>query len=208
MIDRLQHEFEAIGFYLSAHPLDAYGTGLRRLEVVRYGELRQWLVGRSTNRARLAGIVLGRQERTSAKGNRFAFVQLSDASGMYEAMVFSDTLSAARELLEPGKLVLLTADVRSEEELIRLTVQSVQPLDEAVATAAAGLKIFLRDPAPVDSLKKLMERERRGRGRVNLVLDIDRASEVEISLPGGWQISAATRAAIKAIPGIVDVQDV
>jgi DNA polymerase III subunit alpha len=208
MIDRLQHEFEAIGFYLSAHPLDAYGTGLRRLEVVRYGELRQWLVGRSTNRAKLAGIVLGRQERTSAKGNRFAFVQLSDASGMYEAMVFSDTLSAARELLEPGRLVLLTTDVRGEEELIRLTVQSVQPLDEAVATAAAGLKIFLRDPAPVDSLKKLMERERRGRGRVNLVLDIDRASEVEISLAGGWQISAATRAAIKAIPGIVDVQDV
>ena len=84
----------------------------------------------------------------------------------------------------------------------------MQPLDEAVATAAAGLKIFLRDPAPVDSLKKLIERERKGRGRVNLVLDIDRASEVEISLPGGWAISAATRAAIKAIPGIVDVQDV
>jgi DNA polymerase III subunit alpha len=208
MIERLQHEFEAVGFYLSAHPLDAYGTGLRRLEVVRQGDLRGWLVGRSSNRAKVAGIVLGRQERTSAKGNRFAFVQLSDASGMYEAMVFAETLSTARELLEPGKLVLLTADVRNEDEVIRLTVQSVQPLDDAVATAAAGLKIFLRDPAPVDSLKKLMERERRGRGRVNLVLDIDRAREVEISLPGGWTISAATRAAIKAIPGIVDVQDI
>ena len=68
MIDRLQHEFEAIGFYLSAHPLDAYGTGLRRLEVVRYGELRKWLVGRSSNRAKLAGIVLGRQERDLGQG--------------------------------------------------------------------------------------------------------------------------------------------
>ena len=60
-----------------------------------------------------------------------------------------------------------------------------QPLDEAVATAAAGLKIFLRDPAPVDSLKKLIERERKGRGRVNLVLDIDRANRVASRLPGG-----------------------
>ncbi|MFO1059576.1 MAG: DNA polymerase III subunit alpha [Dongiaceae bacterium] len=208
MIERLQHELEAIGFYLSAHPLDAYATSLRRLDVPRFGDLRSWLVGRPSSRARLAGIVLSRQERTSAKGNRFAFVQMSDSSGLFEVMVFSDLLAGSRELLDAGRLVLITVDVRSEDDQTRLTAQGVQPLDEAVAATAAGLKIYLRDPAPLDSLKKVIERERQGRGRVNLVLDIDRASEVEVSLPGSWQISAATRAAIKAIPGIVDVQDI
>ena len=68
--------------------------------------LPRWLAGRTGNRAKLAGIVIGRQERTSAKGNRFAFVQLSDTSGMFEALVFSETLSTSRELLEPGHRVL------------------------------------------------------------------------------------------------------
>jgi len=175
---------------------------------VRFAELPAWLSRRQTSRARLAGIVTSRRERTSARGNRFAFVQLSDSSGMYEATVFSDVLSAARDLLEAGQVVLLTVDVRTEEDSIRLTVQAVEPLDDAVARTAAGLRIYLRDPGPVESLKLLLDRERRGRGRVDLVLDLDNRREVEIALPGAWAISGATRAAIKAIPGILDVQDV
>src|SRR5690606_24944270 len=120
MMERLHKEFEAIGFYLSAHPLDAYGQSLRRLEVVPHGDLPRWLAGRSGSRAKLAGIVIGRQERTSAKGNRFAFVQLSDTRVMYEALVFAETLSASRELLEPGRVVLLSVEVRAEEDSLRL----------------------------------------------------------------------------------------
>jgi DNA polymerase-3 subunit alpha len=207
IMERLHKEFEAIGFYLSAHPLDAYGQSLRRLDVVRYGDLQGWLANRTTNRAKLAGIVIARQERTSAKGNRFAFVQLSDTSGMFEALVFSDTLSASREMLEAGRIVLLSADVRAEEDSLRLTVQSVQALDEAVAQSGAGLRIYLRDGGPVGSLKQLIERERRGKGRISFVLDLDGGREVEMALPGGYAVSAATRAAIKAVPGIVEVQD-
>ena len=51
----------------------------------------------------MAGLLLGKQERTSAKGNRFAFLQLTDQTGMFEATIFSDRLSAAREHLEPGR---------------------------------------------------------------------------------------------------------
>ncbi|HLB80197.1 MAG TPA: DNA polymerase III subunit alpha, partial [Dongiaceae bacterium] len=207
-MERLRHEFEAIGFYLSAHPLDGYGPSLARLGAVRYGDLAASAGERPTNRAKLAGIVIARQERTSARGNRFAFAQFSDASGMYEATVFSDTLVAARELLEPGRAVLLTVELRDDADSLRLTVQGVQALDEAVAQAGAGLRVFLRDPGPLDSLKRVMGRERRGRGRVNLVLDLGPAGEAEVALPGGWAVSAATRAAIKAIPGVVDVQEV
>src|SRR5262249_2044561 len=92
-MDRLRHEFEAIGCYPSAHPLDDYAASLKRLEVVRYGDLRRWLAGRATTRATLAGIVVGRQERTSARGNRYAFVTLSDASGVFEVTVFSEQLA-------------------------------------------------------------------------------------------------------------------
>jgi DNA polymerase III subunit alpha len=60
---------------------------------------------------------------------------------------------------------------------------------------------------PLDS-KQVMQRQGRGRGKMSLVLELDRAREVEMSVPGDWAISAATRAAIKAIPGVVEVQDI
>jgi DNA polymerase-3 subunit alpha len=207
-MERLRHEFEAIGFYLSAHPLDVYGNSLRRVEVVRFGDLAQWLIGRPTSRAKLAGVVVSRQERTSARGNRFAFVQLSDQSGIYEATIFSDLLATSRDQFEPGRTIMLTVDVRSEADSLRLTAQAARPLDEAVAHAAAGLRIFLRDPKPIESVKQVMQRQGRGRGKMSLVLELDRAREVEMAIPGEWAISAATRAAIKAIPGVVDVQDI
>jgi DNA polymerase-3 subunit alpha len=208
-LDRLAKEFEAIGFYLSAHPLDAYGASLKRLAVIRYGDIPSWLATRPpSTRAKLAGVVVSRQERTSARGNRFAFVQLSDQSGIYEATVFADLLATARDQLEPGKTVLLFADVRSEEDSLRLTAQQVRPLDEAVAHAAAGLRIFLKDPAPLSSVKQVIQRQGRGRGKVSLILELDRTREVEMALPGEWSIAPGTRAAIRAIPGVVEVQDV
>ena len=208
-IERLQHEFDAIGFYLSAHPLDAYETTLKRLSAIRYAELAAWRAGRlDTNRAKLAGIVVGKQERTSAKGNRFAFLQLTDASGMYEVTVFSETLSASRELMEPGKALLVTVDVRVEEESFRLTAQSIVSLDQAAAQAAVGLRVFLNDPKPVESLKSILARQGRGRSRIALVLELGRDREVEMSLNETFALSAQARAAIKAIPGIVDVQEI
>ncbi|HEY1382768.1 MAG TPA: DNA polymerase III subunit alpha, partial [Dongiaceae bacterium] len=106
-MERLQHEFGAIGFYLSAHPLDAYGASLKRLDVVSHADLGSWMRSRGSSRAKVAGLLLGKQEKTSAKGNRFAFLQLTDQSGMYEATIFSDRLQAAREHLEPGRALLL-----------------------------------------------------------------------------------------------------
>ena len=208
VMERLRHEFEAIGFYLSAHPLDAYSASLRRLDAVKFGDLQGWLTGRPNTRAKMAGVVVSKQERTSARGNRFAFVQLSDASGIFETMVFSDLLGTSRELLVPGTMVFLTADVRTEGDLMRLTAQSFRPLDEAVAGAAAGLRIFLREPEALDGIKTIIQRDGRGKGKVSLVLELDRAREVEVTLPGTWMISAGTRQAIKSLPRVVDVQDV
>lgn len=103
-----------IGFYLSAHPLDAYGVALKRLGVVRALDLPQRLRHGGAARVKLAGSVIGKQERTSAKGNRFAFVQCSDASGVFEVTLFSEVLAMARDLLASGKPWPISADARLE----------------------------------------------------------------------------------------------
>jgi DNA polymerase-3 subunit alpha len=205
-MDKLKHEFDAIGFYLSAHPLDAYGQSLQRIDVVPSNETRARVAGGSA-RLKLAGIVVSKQERTSAKGNRFAFVQFSDRSGVFEGTVFSKTLAMKRSLLDAGTALLITTDARPDGEGVRLTINDLQPLDEAVAHAAQGLRIYLRDEKPLGAISGVIAREKKGRGKIKLMLDSGQ-SEIEIALPGGFAIGPQTRAAIKAIPGIVEVRDI
>jgi len=206
-VEKLQHEFAAIGFYLSSHPLDAYGRSLERAGILRSADLPSALAANGATRFRLAGIVLGRKERTSARGNRFAFVQMSDPSGVFEVTLFAEMLSEARTLFDGGQPLVVTVDVRSEEDSLRLTAQKIEPLDDVVAHAAAGLRVFLGEARALTHLKSLFGREGGGRGRVSVVVDLD-DSEVEIAIPGGFRVDPRMRAAVKSLPGVVDVHDI
>ncbi|HUC71387.1 MAG TPA: DNA polymerase III subunit alpha, partial [Stellaceae bacterium] len=206
-VEKLQHEFAAIGFYLSSHPLDAYGRSLERAGILRWADLPAALAANGATRFRLAGIVVGRKERTSARGNRFAFVQMSDPSGVFEVTLFAEMLKEARALFDAGQPLAVTVDVRSEEDSLRLTAQKIEPLDDVVAHAAAGLRVFLGEARALAHLKNLFARDGNGRGRVSVVLDLD-DSEVEIAIPGGFRVDPRMRAAVKSLPGIVDVHDI
>ena len=206
-VEKLHHEFAAIGFYLSSHPLDAYGRSLERAGILRSADLLSALAANGATRFRLAGIVLGRKERTSARGNRFAFVQMSDPSGVFEVTLFAEMLSEARALLDGGQPLVVTVDVRSEEDSLRLSAQKIEPLDDVVAHAAAGLRVFLGEARALIHLKNLFGRETGGRGRVSVVVDLD-DSEVEIAIPGGFRVDPRMRAAVKSLPGVVDVHDI
>ncbi len=211
-MDRLRQEFEAVGFYLSAHPLDEYRDSLARLGVVPSAELSRRLGDRGAMSVKLAGTVTARKERSSTRGRggRFAFVQVSDASGMFEMTVFSEVLAASRELqdqsLERGTPLLITAEARVEAGAVRVTAQSIEPLDTAAAGASDGLRVFVAGAEALAGLEGLLDRGRRGRGRMSVVVGLD-DREVEIALPGGFETSPALRAAIKALPGIAHVEE-
>ena len=186
-------------------PLDAYGGMLERMGVSTSADLRMRLAS-APGRRKLAGIVIGKQERTSRQGNRFAFVQLSDTSGVFEVIVFSELLAQHRELLESGQplLVTVSVDSRDDGESPRMTAQALAPLERAAAEASTGLKLFLSDQAPLDSLKAVLGRDEgaAGRGCIAL-LELNGGEEAEMELPGTYQISSRLRQAIKAIPGLV-----
>ncbi|MGB1426185.1 MAG: DNA polymerase III subunit alpha, partial [Paracoccaceae bacterium] len=154
--ERLTEEQRAIGFYLSGHPLDDYMAPLKRKGVLSLDELTQ----KAQNGplvAKLAGVVAGRQERKSAKGNRFAFVQLSDVSGAYEVTLFSETLEKSREYLEPGAKVVITVEATLEADQVKLLGRSVAPVDVAVADAgASGLRVFIDSETTVPAVASVL----------------------------------------------------
>ncbi|MEQ8655342.1 MAG: DNA polymerase III subunit alpha [Kiloniellales bacterium] len=205
-LERLQHEFTAIGFYLSAHPLDSFQTSLKRLGVVMQAEL-QSAARLAPGRRKVAGIVVGKQERRAKSGNRFAFLQLSDPSGVYEVVLFSEVLARSREVLDSGEPLLLGVDLRGGGDELRMTVQEVELLEHAAANAAQGIKVFVNDPEPLSALKALLERQGRGRGRISVVLDIGPGEELEFELDGGFNLTPDSRRAMKNLAGLV-VEDV
>jgi DNA polymerase-3 subunit alpha len=113
---------------------------------------------------------------------------MSDPSGTYEVVLFSEILLEARALLDSGQPLVITVDVRSEEESLRLTTQKIEPLDAVVALAAARLRVLVGEARALSSLKSVTAREAGGRGRVTVVLDLP-AREVEIAIPGGFKVA-------------------
>ncbi len=204
-MEKLAHEFEAVGFYLSGHPLDEYAAALRRMRVMSYAEFAHKAKTDGTKAARLAATVTHRQERRSKAGNRFAFVGFSDPTGQFEAICFSDTLQAAREMLEPGTSLIVSVEADVEADEVKLRLQGVEALDKAAAAVVQGVQIFVRDAAPIESIAKRLERK--GKAPVLLTLITESGREVDVELGKNFIMTPQIKGALKAVNGVVEVLD-
>jgi DNA polymerase-3 subunit alpha len=160
--------------------------------------------------AKIAGSVSAKQERKSAKGNRFAFVSLSDPTGIYEVTVFSDTLEAARDLLEPGTNVVLTVKAELEGETLKLLANAVQPIDQVADQAGAqALRIHVNQAQAVGSIALLLANVTgRSRAQITLCVPDDQGREIDLCLPQSYPVTAQIKGAIKAMQGVVMVEEV
>ncbi|WP_111431007.1 DNA polymerase III subunit alpha [Rhodobacteraceae bacterium DSL-40] len=214
-MERLAQEHAAIGFYLSGHPLDDYAGALKREGVLSYAELlRKAVSNGAPTVARIAGAVSVRDERKSARGNRFAFVKLSDPTGLYEVRMFSDVLDVARDFLEPGRNVVLTVVATPEGDELGLQAKGAQPIDLALrSTASAGLRLFVDEERALGSLATrlgMIKSETRSAplGPVSIVLmGADLPGEVELALPEPFPVTPQVIGALKAVQGVVHVEE-
>lgn len=201
--ERLQREYEAIGFFLTGHPLDDYANALKRMKVLNWSEFSKSVLA-GANAGRTAATVVSRMERRTKTGNKMGIIGLSDPTGQYEAILFQEGLQQYRDLLEPGSAVLLFLTGEAQGEEVRARIQSVERLDQAAEKVQKSLQIFLRDPAPLDHITNRLEPK--GDGEVRFVLMLSDGGEVEIKLPGRYKVSPQIAGAIKAVPGVVTVE--
>ncbi len=208
--ERLQREFNAVGFFLSGHPLDSYALVLKRLGIQRWSDfVRSVKAGREAGR--LAATVLDRAERRTRSGSKMGIVQLSDQSGQYEAILFQEGLDQFRDQLVKGASLLLGIQAQLEGEDVRARIVSVENLDVAAQRVQKGLQIFVRGAEPLISIQRMLgERgsSEAGLGEVSIIAMTPDRAEAEIRLPGRYKISPQIAGAIKAIPGIVAVEHV
>jgi DNA polymerase-3 subunit alpha len=207
--ERLRREYEAVGFFLSGHPLDDYATVLKKLRVQSWAEFSR-AVKMGATAGRVAGTVVSRQERRTRTGSKMGIFGLSDPTGHYEAIIFSEGLAEYRDRLEPGTAVLLFLSAEVQGDEVRARIQSAEPLDAAAANIHKGLRVFLRETTPIEGIAKRLEPAKpgpaNGNGEVSMVLMLKAGTEVEVKLPGRFKVSPQVAGAIKAVPGVVQVE--
>jgi len=159
-------------------------------------------------RVKVAGTVVATKERITRTGSRMAWVRISDASGSVEVTCFSEVLARSRETLANGSNVLISADLKVEGEAVRVTAQSVEPLDHAAASAGASIRIWLRETQAVPHIRDLLARQGTGKGRVILVPRIGTERSVEIALPGGYSVTPRLAQALTTLPGVERVDEI
>ncbi|MFA7457733.1 MAG: DNA polymerase III subunit alpha, partial [Micavibrio sp.] len=207
-LERLRYEFEAVGFYLSAHPLDTKAAQLERMKIIPFGQLVEELERKPTSRVQMAGILLKKVEKVSPKsGNKYAFLQMSDATGVYEVMIFSETLSRARPFLESGTALLLTVDADVRDEQVKLLGQIIAPLDETLASKLTELAVHIDAAAPAAKIRDLIAIEGQGAVKISVHAHTAGGQIAQIDLKGRWSVSPQAISAIRSTPGVIRIAE-
>lgn len=206
-LEQLSREFGAVGFYLSAHPLDSRQKQFENLKISSYVDVEKVLQHKSMARFQMAGVLLKKQEKMSQKGSKYAFLQLSDPTGIYEVTLFSEMLATAREFLEPGHSLLLTVEAEQKEEQIRFTCSKIQPLEDALEGKIRSVDIRMFSAQPAAKIKEFLDIEGAGASVINLYVRLEGDRQAHIQLPGRWNMSAQARNSIRAQEGILEVSE-
>ncbi|PZP45598.1 MAG: DNA polymerase III subunit alpha [Azospirillum brasilense] len=204
-LEKLAEEAEAIGFHLSAHPLDSYKEVLAKLRVTPIARMEAAARG-GAGVLKLAGTVVGTKERTTKTGSRMAWVRISDSTGSTEVTCFSEVLSKSREILKEGQAVIFAADVRMDGDALRLTASSCESLDQAASAVATGIRILVAEEEAVHSVAEILRGEGKGKSKVVLVPCLGETQEVEITVPGTWNVSPRLTQRLRVLPGVTDVR--
>ena len=131
---------------------------------------------------------------------------MSDASGVYEVMIFSDMLARCRDILIPGTALFIYADAQEQNEEIRLTGQGVEVLEEALAAKIRTLGIHIEGSQPLETLKRMMEAEGAGPVQITLFAHIQ-DNIVEIPVKGRWAVPSHVLLALQNTPGFLSLQE-
>ncbi len=210
-LEQLDHEFEAIGFYLSAHPLNGYAPILKKLGVTNAVHFLDKLNG-TYRPIKVAGIVTSFKVKVSPRG-RFGFLSLSDETGVFEVSVFKEELiNQNRALFDEGNLLVIQADGKAEESGARLIATAISRLEDMakqhkVADAdARTLRIRAEENLDVMLLKQKIGGNVEVGAVVALSVRLADGKSVRIRLPGQYFAAPSLLTDLQALPGVVDAE--
>jgi DNA polymerase-3 subunit alpha len=202
--ERLAREHAAIGFHLSGHPLDQYRDLFARLRIKPWLDFERAVKEQGETAGRLAGTIGARNDRRTRKGTPMSIITLSDTSGSYELIAFSEQLAAHSDVLKPGTSVIVNVEADDRADGVGLRLISAQSLEAAATKVGREMEI---EATSEKSLAIIKSQLKSGDGSVIFVISRDRGSKLyRVKLPGKFRISPEVAGGIKSLDGIADVR--
>jgi DNA polymerase-3 subunit alpha len=191
----LAFEKEALGFYVSGHPLDRYRGDLQRYANATTSDFPAGK--RGVGEASIGGIVSQYREMITKKGDKMARFMLEDAEGMLEVIAFPKTFEKVRHVLVSDEPILCTGAVKNEGNAEapewKMLLESAAPLSELRQQKTSRVDIHLNADQlthdQIDELKTILANAARGNCQAVLRLKIPLRSETVVTLPDAWAVS-------------------
>ncbi len=186
--DQLAYEKEALGFYISGHPLSRFAEDIGRLASMDTVGLAAGSDGMSV---RLAGLPTEVKEKLTKKGDRMAFVRLEDLKGSVELIVFPDCYAEAGPHLASEEPVLVTGTLDKDERGVKVKASKVVPLQKAAQAMTTRINLSLMAPGLTrEKLVLLRQALSRHPGpcRVSLHLKVPGKGTAVLALPGQYRV--------------------
>jgi DNA polymerase III subunit alpha len=208
--EKLKYEKEALGFYITAHPLDKYDRELARISRLTTADLPSAPDG---SQVQIAGVIHAVKLKNNKSGKRYATFSLEDRDGVVETIVWPETYQKHEAIIHGDDPVVVRGKLDVDEERAQIIVDELRPLGAALIDSVREVRI--RTPRSrlenggLDALKAALARYR-GRSLTYLHLGLDDGREAVLLLGDGYRV-APTDAFIADIeqilsPGAVELR--
>jgi DNA polymerase-3 subunit alpha len=172
--ERLSKEFEAVGFFISDHPLNQFKEIFDDYKIMDHTK---FILNNDIKEANIAATLLKVQERKTAKGNSYAVLKLSDLSSVFELFIFSDSLQLNREKLKEGNSLIITlikSITNDENRLKRINVQKIASLKDLFDGPIKEITFKIKSSSQIDEISEILKKD--GNTLVNINLQDNKKS--------------------------------
>lgn len=159
--EQLASEFQAFGFYFSSHPVVHYLPQLCKKQGLVFANEMESAIGTRSRKINIVGVITAKRIRSSKRG-KYAFIQISDHTGIIDISIFDDKLlyeHNKRGDLDIGKLIYTLADARVDDNGLRIVVEKIIPIEEAVKNIKTTAKLIIHDPNMLSEIKEIIASE-------------------------------------------------
>jgi len=169
--ERLSKEFEAVGFFISDHPLNQFTEIFEDYKIIDYVNFNNDDKIKDSN---IAATLLKLHERKTSKGNSYAVLKLTDLNSIFEIFIFSDLLEHNREILKEGNSLILTLvkNISNDENRFkRINVQKIASLKNLFNSPINEVSFVVKSKDQVDEISKILKVN--GKTLVNIDLIVE-----------------------------------
>ena len=185
---RLENELSALGFYISAHPLDQYKHLIARAKLTTSATLES--VG-DRKPVYIAANVNSFSRRRTKTGKDMITISASDSHGNIDAVAFGDAAAEFAQILSKETVVLISGKSSNRDDRVSVFVDSITPLTQWVAKIANKITLDIYDQSVLQNVKKALAALKPGLTKV--VLNLHTGDKVAaMALKGGVELGATT----------------